>query len=279
MRLRKLTAAVLALAMLCPLTAALPASAADAWRTEYQRLVKSKDTGGKTDYESTKYSLADIVGDGIPELMISPCELHIADVEVYTWYQGKAVFLGQMQQSGEMLFDATTGELISSCTSQGYTESQHYAFYCGALVQTLSLSDNNAANPPHYYKINGVAVSESEYDKYNSMLNSHKYVRYGRDYAASNMTPIQSFKVTNPVAELGNVNQDKAVNASDAARILIGAASYGAASRTGLSQAQETAGDVNGDHRINASDAAIVLIYAAAVGSGKTGARLQDYIR
>ncbi|MBR3629895.1 MAG: hypothetical protein IKN55_05415, partial [Oscillospiraceae bacterium] len=39
------------------------------------------------------------------------------------------------------------------------------------------------------------------------------------------------------------------------------------------------AGDVNGDHKINASDAAIVLIYSAAVGAGKSGARLQDYIR
>ena len=278
MKIQKLTAALLALAMLCPLTAALPASAADAWRTEYQRLVKSSDTGGKTDYESTKYSLADLVGDGIPELMISPCELHIAAVEVYTWYQGKAVLLGKMQQGGEMVFDTTTGELINEYSGQGVISSQRYIYYCGALVQTLSLDTNDAANPPHYYKINGKSVSQSEYNQYNNTLNSHKYVRYGRDYAVSNMTPIQTFKVTNPVAELGNVTQDKAVNASDAARILIGAASYGASSRTGLSQAQETAADVNGDHAITASDAAIVLIYAAAVGAGKN-VKLTDFIR
>lgn len=38
-------------------------------------------------------------------------------------------------------------------------------------------------------------------------------------------------------------------------------------------------GDVNGDGSINASDAAIILQYAAAVGAGKTDARIADFIK
>ena len=58
------------------------------------------------------------------------------------------------------------------------------------------------------------------------------------------------------------------INASDAALILIVAASIGAEGSSGLNDAQTQAADVNGDGVINASDAAIVLIYAAAAGAG-----------
>ena len=68
------------------------------------------------------------------------------------------------------------------------------------------------------------------------------------------------------------------VNASDAALILIAAASIGAGEDAGLTDAQKAAADVNHDGSVNASDAAIVLIYSAAVGAGKN-VRLTDFIR
>ncbi|MCR4644158.1 MAG: endonuclease [Oscillospiraceae bacterium] len=77
---------------------------------------------------------------------------------------------------------------------------------------------------------------------------------------------------------LGDLNEDGIVNASDAALILIAAASIGAEGSSGLNAAQEQAADVNGDGIINASDAAIVLIYAAAAGAGQH-VSLSDYIR
>lgn len=78
--------------------------------------------------------------------------------------------------------------------------------------------------------------------------------------------------------EPGDVSGDGAVNASDAAQILIAAASLGAGKDSGLTAEQKAAADVNGDGAINASDAAIVLMYAAAVGGGNTDAKLSDFV-
>ncbi|MCR4646213.1 MAG: dockerin type I repeat-containing protein [Oscillospiraceae bacterium] len=70
------------------------------------------------------------------------------------------------------------------------------------------------------------------------------------------------------VEGLGNINTDEAINASDAALVLIAAASIGAGKESGLTEAQTKRADLNGDRIVNASDAAIILQYAALVGSG-----------
>ncbi len=77
---------------------------------------------------------------------------------------------------------------------------------------------------------------------------------------------------------LGDLNGDGTINASDAALILIAAATVGAGKASGLTEAQKTAADVNGDGTFNASDAAIVLIFAAAVGAGDTKAKITDFV-
>ena len=78
---------------------------------------------------------------------------------------------------------------------------------------------------------------------------------------------------------LGDVNFDSSVNASDAALILIAAASYGAGNGYGLTTEQERAAEVNSDDTINASDAALVLIYAAAAGAGQDVGTLEEYLK
>ncbi|MCR4645301.1 MAG: hypothetical protein K5695_07825 [Oscillospiraceae bacterium] len=77
----------------------------------------------------------------------------------------------------------------------------------------------------------------------------------------------------------GNLNDDDTVNASDAALILIAAATLGAGEELEISIAKKAAADVNSDDSINASDAAIVLIFAAAVGSGQKDVKLTDFIK
>lgn len=76
--------------------------------------------------------------------------------------------------------------------------------------------------------------------------------------------------------ELGDLNEDGSVNASDAAQVLIAAANLGAGNSSGLTGAQESAADINHDSHINATDAALILIYAAAVGGGNTDFVLGD---
>ena len=78
---------------------------------------------------------------------------------------------------------------------------------------------------------------------------------------------------------LGDVNDSKDVNASDAARVLIAAATIGAGGSSPLTTTQTVAADVNGDRTVNASDAAVILVYAAAVGAGQTGVRITDFVK
>ena len=78
---------------------------------------------------------------------------------------------------------------------------------------------------------------------------------------------------------LGDLNSDDTVNASDAALILIAAASNGAGNGYGLTDKQERAAEINNDGTINASDAALVLIYAAAAGAGQDVGTLEEYLK
>ncbi|MDE5758043.1 MAG: dockerin type I repeat-containing protein, partial [Allobaculum sp.] len=67
---------------------------------------------------------------------------------------------------------------------------------------------------------------------------------------------------------LGDINQDGAVNASDASDILVEAALRGIGLVSEFSAEQESAADLNKDGKIDASDASYVLSYAAEAGSG-----------
>ena len=70
---------------------------------------------------------------------------------------------------------------------------------------------------------------------------------------------------------LGNLNEDEAVNASDAALMLIEAATIGAGKDATFTAEQTARADVNGDKLVNASDAAFTLQYAAHIGAGGEG--------
>ena len=76
-------------------------------------------------------------------------------------------------------------------------------------------------------------------------------------------------------AAFGDVNYDGAVNASDAAVILIDAAERGA---TDTERSTDPERDINGDGEVNASDAALVLGYAAALGAKATTLGLPAYL-
>ncbi len=67
---------------------------------------------------------------------------------------------------------------------------------------------------------------------------------------------------------LGDVNLDAAVDASDAAEILIAAAAAGSGASSGLNNGQKSAADADSDKAYNATDAALILEYAAYAGSG-----------
>ena len=77
---------------------------------------------------------------------------------------------------------------------------------------------------------------------------------------------------------LGDVNGDDIVNASDAAQVLIAAAVTGSGGASPLTQEQQTLADVNGDGAVNASDSAIIMQYSAACGAGSFSGTITEYL-
>lgn len=72
-------------------------------------------------------------------------------------------------------------------------------------------------------------------------------------------------------ALLGDANEDGAIDATDAAAVLIDAAATGSGGTGTLTDSGRVLADVNVDTAVDASDAANILRYAAAVGSGFEG--------
>ena len=68
--------------------------------------------------------------------------------------------------------------------------------------------------------------------------------------------------------ELGDVNGDGSINASDAAEILREAALIGAGYEGEFTEKQSVVADVNSDGAVNAVDASVILIYATMIGAG-----------
>lgn len=68
----------------------------------------------------------------------------------------------------------------------------------------------------------------------------------------------------------GDVNGDNAIDATDAAGVLIHAANIGSGGTGTLDANGTAAADVNRDNTVDSVDAAKILVYAAALGSGDT---------
>lgn len=83
---------------------------------------------------------------------------------------------------------------------------------------------------------------------------------------------------TGAACQLGDVNRDGSISASDAADILIESSLRGSGAGGTFDSEQCIAADVNTDSEINASDAADILMYAANVGSGSYHGTLAEFL-
>lgn len=94
-------------------------------------------------------------------------------------------------------------------------------------------------------------------------------------------TPLEAEPTTpdSPSADYmsGDINDDGAVDAADAAEILVESALIGAGNGGEFTHEQNIAGDVNGDGKIDASDAAVILVYAAEIGAGNN-VKIEDCV-
>ena len=90
----------------------------------------------------------------------------------------------------------------------------------------------------------------------------------GARLLAARVSDAMGYTLDFPEQMLGDVNGDSTVNASDAAQVLIHAASVGAGKAGTLTKLRALSGNVSRDFELNATDAARILIYAAIEGAG-----------
>ena len=175
-----------------------------------------------------------------------------------------------LKRIGQYAFSMTG--LTEITIPETVTELGTYAFFHCDSLKTLTILNPDC----NFYKL---------YEGETDAPTSDNLVICGYDnstaetYAKQHGFSFRSLGAAPEHEELGNVNGDAVINASDAAVVLIAAAALGAGNDAGLTEVQKQAADVNKDSSINASDAAIVLIYSAAVGAGKTDAKITDYVK
>lgn len=78
---------------------------------------------------------------------------------------------------------------------------------------------------------------------------------------------------------IGDLNEDKKINALDAAKILTASAMNGAGNDTGLSIEEQQFADVNADGIFNAVDASLILQYSASIGCGDFNGTLAEFLK
>ncbi len=156
---------------------------------------------------------------------------------------------------GAGMFQGCSG-LTSIEIPTSVSEIGMFAFYDCTGLTDVYFADSEA-------KWNTIAIGESN----DALLNAAKH--FGTEGTTPD-TPVVS-------GTPGDLNGDNAVDAADAAMVLIAAAAVGSGADSGLTDAQETAADLNGDSLFDAVDAALILRYAAYVGSGGT-MTLTDYL-
>lgn len=134
------------------------------WRGAYAEIVR--DAAGKYTNSGGKFCLAYIDNDDIPELIIAKGNAHVASSEVYAWYQGQAVKLGEFGDYGSVAFVPRSGILYAGRWINGCGELQVY-FTIGqgqAILEDTFGELYDMDTGETYYAVNDNRVSQAEYE-------------------------------------------------------------------------------------------------------------------
>lgn len=237
------------------------------------------------------YDLFDINGDYIPELFISDGGFHVSYCHVYSFIDSECVkILDDNFAYGTLYAVPEKNLIIHYSTQMGYSSLYVNKFNGKEALCIDTFNDNimNADYETVYYKRNNTEVTAYEYiSAYNSYIRNNTYsvgrqfnfndisaINIADNYKNSshdvyNITPLPETELPAPL-NLGEINSDGIIDASDASLIL---AEYAASSTNSLSllnEAQKKAADVNNDGLIDASDASSVLAYYSYISTGGT---------
>lgn len=154
---------------------------AKGWRAAYRQvLCEFQKSEEYTEYAA--FSLYDISGDGVPELILSPDFCHAACCRIIT-YQEKAVEVGNVGSYGECSYDPARNLILSSNLGQGVQISNYYRLQNGVLQQQVKFYNDEGHTEDATFRINDVEVSKTEYERmYQFYENGTTKVSLGQDF-------------------------------------------------------------------------------------------------
>lgn len=136
------------------------------------------------------FSIADLDGNGTPELLISNGYCHSAHVSVYT-FSDKLVPLGNYGSNGVLMYCAEKNIILSGYMGQGCDNSTYYSIENGEIEKLHSFYDNLGyvgdltLKIPLEYKIDDELVTKEEYDSAKQEFAGLEFYFLGRDIPLS----------------------------------------------------------------------------------------------
>ena len=145
-----------------------------------------------SDYISpqTRFQLADLNSDGVPELLVAVGCYHISSVEMFTIVENQVVDVGACGEFGMMAYEVDGNLLLSSYYAMGNSLNTLYALEDGALVTLHSYNqyytmtgDPNMSEEERYrFEVDGNSVSREQYRFiFHQALSSGEFYSVGYD--------------------------------------------------------------------------------------------------
>lgn len=156
---------------------------AKGWRAAYRQvLYEFQRSDNYTEHAA--FSLYDISGDGVPELILSLDSCHAASCRIVT-YQDKAVDVGEIGSFGECCYNSDQNLILSGYLGQGVQHSIFYRLQNGVLQEIIKFYNDEGYRgiEDAVFRINDVEVSKAEYDQmYQFYESGAEWIYLGRDY-------------------------------------------------------------------------------------------------
>lgn len=163
----------------------------DAWRA-YRRIVEvALDDAYSENKEAVGYDLFDINGDGTNELMIFDGIDHLDKVQIYSYINHKAVYLGSFGERGSVEIDPTSHIICSKFTGLGSIYERYYEVKGGNVVKLMELADiekpgTEESPKERKYVVNGVLSTKDVYESKRAKYSNKLYEIFNIDHIRVN---------------------------------------------------------------------------------------------